>query len=224
VSVQADDQHYEQQHHRACGVEPSRGTGCSGDQGRSRTRPRPAESRLGGGDGHQPGRQMNADRVDERQKSTQTRRLMTSLFQHALPVSCQLYTHHQIQYCMLTQNSTAFTPYPAPRGTPIRCERSIIYANTCRSCINVSVADFVYTIQPVVISVEQPVEQPAASCKQTFNRLFSCKRGLRNHCRFFLITLQSYSSAVKSQPTLPFYPLSRHHKHSHVYNPNLNQS
>jgi len=31
----------------------------------------------------------------------------------------------------------------------------------------------VYTIHPVVKAVEQPVEQPAASSKQTFKRLFN---------------------------------------------------
>ena len=53
----------------------------------------------------------------------------------------------------------------------------------------------VYTIQPVVKPVEQPVEQRTLSCKQTFNRLstpvvepvwqpvVSCKRGITRRLR-----------------------------------------
>ena len=91
VRVQTDDQHHQQKHHRAGSVEPPRRTGCSaGGRGILELRPGPADRGLRCRDGHQPRREVHADRIDERQKSTEARGLVTGFFQHVCRVSRQL--------------------------------------------------------------------------------------------------------------------------------------
>ena len=93
MRVETDDEHHEEQHDRPRTVEPTRGTRRDPRGGRLLgARPRPSERRLGGGDGDQPGGEVEADGVDERQETTEARRTVTSALQHVFRISRQLYT------------------------------------------------------------------------------------------------------------------------------------